>query len=461
MSFFKVRNISSDNTLESSLYNVRNNLISTKVLTEADGINYQVSNNTFYTTNFAANFDWSALGNGLTGTGASQSSNTKSIAIDSKGNIYIGADLITFDGVNMNGIVRWDGSNWYPLGNGLDGTCYSIAIDSKDNVYVGGTFTSLGGTGGLTVNNIAKWSPSINSWSALTGTSGIGLNNTCLSIAIDSNDNVYAGGVFTSAGGISNTVRIAKWSPSTSVWSALTTGVVGPTVCKSIAIDSNDNVYIGGQFGGAGGVTANNIAKWNGYNWYPLGTGLNDVCNSIAIDSNDNVYAGGVFTSTFGGTPGTLNRIAKWSPSIGVWSALGTGLNAGCTTIAVDSNDNVYAGGSFTDISGAGGLIVNNIAKWSPSTSVWSALGDGLNGSCNSIAIDSNDNVYSIGNFTSTQGGPPNALFRAGYYSNQTYINLVYNSQKLKTIRGPADSALVFINSNTNKAFNIDINYLL
>ena len=283
MSFFRVRNINSDNTLQQSLYQLNNNLITTKVLTDADvsnGINYNVSNNTFYTSNFGANFDWSALGTGLGGT-------CNSIAIDSKGNVYIGGNFTTAGGVSANNIVRWDGSNWYQLGDGLDNGCYSITIDSNDNVYAGGSFTTAGG---VSVNNIAKWSPSTGVWSTL----GSGLNGTCNSIAIDSNDNVYVGGQFTSAGGITGTDYIAKWSPSTSTW-------------------------------------------------LPLETGLGYTCYSVAIDSNDNVYAGGDF--------------------------------------------------------------VKNIA----------------------------------------------------YYSNQTYMNLVYNSRKLKTIRGPADSTLVFVNSDTNKAFNIDI----
>ena len=62
---FRISNINSNLTLESSLYSVRNNLINTKVLTDEDGVNSQVSNNTFYTSNFAPNFDWSALGSGL------------------------------------------------------------------------------------------------------------------------------------------------------------------------------------------------------------------------------------------------------------------------------------------------------------------------------------------------------------------------------------------------------------
>ena len=113
---FRISNINSSLTLERSLYSVGNNLISTKVLTEEDGTNYTVSNNTFYTSNFVPNFDWSALGSGLSGTPSPP-------------------------------------------------VCYSIAKDSRGNFYVGGDFTEAGGV--VSVNNIAKWNPSTSSWSPL------------------------------------------------------------------------------------------------------------------------------------------------------------------------------------------------------------------------------------------------------------------------------------------------------
>ena len=114
--------------------------------------------------------------------------------------------------------------------------------------------------------------------------------------------------------------------------------------------------------------------------------------NAIAFDSNDNLYVGGTFTDI----NGILNtsRIAKWDGL--TWSALGTGLNNTCESIAIDSNDNVYVGGSFLSAGGVAGT--SRIAKWDGLN--WSALGQGVNNSCRSIAIDSNDNVYAAGIFS-------------------------------------------------------------
>jgi hypothetical protein len=358
------------------------------------------------------NYHWSALGSGITGE-------ISSIAIDSLNNVYAVGQFTSAGGVPANNIAKWNPntSTWSALTSGLNDYVESIAIDSLNNVYVAGYFTSAGG---VPVNYIAKWNPNTSTWSALgsgLGPSGIDI----YSIAIDSLNNVYVGGYFTNAGGVSVN-NIAKWNPNTSTWSALTSGINYFII--SIAIDSADNVYVGGQFTSAGGVSAKNIAKWNPNTstWSALGTGTNtggDInVKSVAIDSANNVYIGGSFT-TAGGVP--ANYIAKWNPNTSTWSALGNGLTTtdvffGARSIAIDSLNNVYAGGYFTT---AGDVSANYIAKWNPNTSIWSALDNGLTGggtynSAASIGIDSANNLYVSGIFTTAGTVPANNIAKWG-----------------------------------------------
>ena len=86
---------------------------------------------------------------------------------------------------------------------------------------------------------------------------------------------------------------------------------------------SGTNLYAGGYFTTAGGVAANNIAKWDGSAWSALGSGMNGQPDVYALAvSGTNLYAGGCFT-TAGGVP--ANNIAKWDGS--AWSALGSGMD--------------------------------------------------------------------------------------------------------------------------------------
>ena len=187
---------------------------------------------------------------------------------------------------------------------------------------------------------------------------------------------------------------------------------------------SGTDLYAGGYFTTAGGVTANNIAKWDGSAWSALGSGMGGIdleCQcaggerdqslrrgilhhggrgdgqrhrqmgrqrlvglglggewrivcALAV-SGTNLYAGGGFT-TAGGVP--ANCIATWDGS--AWSALGSGMNWQRSSALAVSGTNLYAGGYFTT---AGGVTANYIAKWNGSA--WSALGSGMSGSTPSM----------------------------------------------------------------------------
>ena len=295
---------------------------------------------------------WSALGSGV-------SSWVYAIAV-SGSDVYAGGGFTTAGGDSVNCIAKWNGTSWSALGSGVSsyGAVRAIAVSGSD-VYAGGDFTTAGG---VSANCIAKWNGS--SWSAL----GSGVNRDVYAIAVNGSD-VYAGGDFTVAGGVSAN-NIAKWNGTS--WSALGSGVNGGVL--AIAVSGSD-VYAGGYFTTAGGVSANHIAKWNGASWSALGSGVDGETYypwvyAITVSGSD-VYAGGDFT-TAGGV--SANRIAKWNGTSwsALWSALGSGMTGGVWALAVNGSD-VYAGGDFTV---AGGVIANYIAKWNGAS--WSALGSGM-----------------------------------------------------------------------------------
>jgi hypothetical protein len=67
---------------------------------------------------------------------------------------------------------------------------------------------------------------------------------------------------------------------------------------------SGDDVYAGGYFTTAGGVPANSIAKWDGASWSALGSGTNFLIDANAV-SGRGVYVGGYFNFA-GGKPSSF-----------------------------------------------------------------------------------------------------------------------------------------------------------
>jgi hypothetical protein len=175
------------------------------------------------------------------------------------------------------------------------------------------------------------------------------MNDSVHALAVSGTD-LYAGGYFTHATNAGpsavNVNYIAKWNGST--WSALGSGMgVGDYPHVSALAVWGTDLYAGGSFtyatnAGPSAVKVNNIAKWNGSAWAPLGSGMDLYVYALAVSGPD-LYAGGYFT-TAGGSP--ANCIARWNGSD--WSPLGSGLNSGGVyTLAVSGGD-LYAGGWFT-----------------------------------------------------------------------------------------------------------------
>lgn len=252
------------------------------------------------------------------------------------------------------------------MGSGMNGNVVSIAVNGS-TVYAGGQFTTAGG---VAVSNIAKWDGS--SWSAM----GSGMDGVVWAIAV-SGSTVYAGGGFSTAGSVSAN-NIAKWNGSS--WSAMGSGT-GATV---FALgEDGSTIYAGGVFT----TPASHIAQWNGSSWSGMGSGMNDAVLAIVVTESA-VYAGGSFT-TAGGV--SADKIATWDGAS--WSGMASGMNNSVFAIAVDGST-VYAAGNFN-------TPTSNIAKWDGST--WSALGSGTNGIVYALAV-SGSNLYAGGGFT-TAGG--------------------------------------------------------
>jgi hypothetical protein len=81
-------------------------------------------------------------------------------------------------------------------------------------------------------------------------------------------------------------------------------------------------------------------------------------------------------------------------PTPYIYSALGTGLNGTCNALAIDNVGKVYAAGDFTK---AGGNPVNYVAVWDGKE--WSPVGPGLRGPCTTLAIDNEGTLYAAGVF--------------------------------------------------------------
>lgn len=300
---------------------------------------------------------WHAMGTGLSG------GNAYTIAIAPNGDVYVGGDFTSAGGVaNTTRIAKWNGSAWSSVtgASTANGTVNSIAFDALGNLYIGGNFTSIGGTA---ANRIAKLVlPS--TFTAM----GTGAGAAVVKVLVGPNGDVYAGGSFTSMGGVANTGRIARWSVTALAWTALATGIPtgGSEVVDGLAFGPNAILYVSGQFASAGGVTAANIASWNGVSFQPLSSGLAYSPSAVNVQGSNvingpqgSILVGGLFDSA--GTITLPDSMAFWNG--GGFTPLDIDLNGGpiVAGLAYGPDGTLYVGfgGTGTATASSSTIITN------------------------------------------------------------------------------------------------------
>lgn len=300
-------------------------------------------------------------------SGASQGG-VRAITVQGR-NVFIGGGFSEIGGVPANNIARWDGTNWWALGIGVDGPVYSLAAHGN-NLYVGGAFETAGGT---TAAHVAQWDGT--NWAAV-GERSFPFHVVALAVSTNGNE-VYAGHQEIGAAGGRYIFKFdgTDWTP---LGGGIYYNDALSTPVGAIAVDGND-VFLGGQFRNVGGVEATNLARWDGTNWWPVGGGVEfDVPGigttlkvaALAV-AGGKLYVGGNFTRTGDAIDSNVSNIARWDGTN--WFTFGRGVGFTVRALVVNGAE-VYAGGTIRNE--ARGFAAPGIAKWDGAN--WTPLGSGL-----------------------------------------------------------------------------------
>ena len=356
---------------------------------------------------------WAPLGAGL---GSGGGAIVNAIAASPNGNVYCGG---TFSGapaqnghpaVLVQGIAMWDGTLWNTLQQGVGGTTNTILAPADDRIIVAGQSSSFGP---YIAGGVAEWNGT--QWSVL----GQGNGGVYAMVEAPGGD-VYAAGAFTVSGGV-NCYRVARWDGER--WNALATGT--NNLCNAIARLNNGDIVVGGTFNMLSGVApmtpAGRIAKWNGTSWDTMGGGITangTAVNALAVRSNGDLIVGGNFNSISGVAAVGL---ARWNETLG-WAALNTNPAGTINAILPLPNGDLIVAGGFSTI---GGIAAGNIARWSE-LSGWSPLMSGTqngpNGTVYGLALASNGDILAAGDFT--QISPTTIRSRVSRYNGTTWTPL-------------------------------------
>jgi len=179
---------------------------------------------------------------------------------DSSGSIYGNGNLTIYSGSASPGIFKTTVSGardpGFNPGTGFNLLSYPLVVDSNDKIYVGGLFTTYSGSASA---GLVRINPNGTRDTAFNVATDI---RNVFAIAIDNNGKIYVGGTFTAYSG-SSANRIVRLNTDGSRDLAFNMGTGFDNTVKTIAIDSNNKVYVGGNFFTYSGSAVNGIVKLN------------------------------------------------------------------------------------------------------------------------------------------------------------------------------------------------------
>ncbi|MCP4536267.1 MAG: hypothetical protein GY832_03900 [Chloroflexi bacterium] len=291
---------------------------------------------------------------------------------------------------------QWDdlGLTSNPTTNGL---IIDVCVASDKSVYYAGFYDGLDGVAGR--DNIARYIPNTDTWQTLVGASDV--NATVAVVKEGPDKKIYIGGSFTQVNGDAggDADYIIVYDPATDAWEKLgVPNAVGATITAvdDMAWDSAGNLYVVGSFVKFANVAnADCIAKWDGSAWAAVGaTGLiiTDDLRAIAIDSDDNIFVGGAALNI--GGDANADYWAWWNGS--AWAAVDDiSLNGLVRDMTFDESGVLYVATDATNVDSVTGA--DYVFAWT-GTAV-EALGDGVSAAVYRIYIAPDGRIWITGAF--------------------------------------------------------------
>jgi len=180
--------------------------------------------------------------------------------LDQNNDLIVVGAFSQIGGQSIKNIARFDGTNFYPIGNPNFPVDIKAVAIYQNEIYIGGNFYPP-------YKGVAKWNGT--QWVSF-GDAFAGANEDVSALKVYRN-RLYAGGTWVNVG---NT-----YMPSIAAWDGVKWNGLGgiyydinPWGVVAQLLVHGDKLYVCGNFNRAAGLTVDNIAIWNDTNWCAMNT---------------------------------------------------------------------------------------------------------------------------------------------------------------------------------------------
>lgn len=341
------------------------------------------------------------------------------LALQSGGQIVAGGNFTIVNGASINRLARLntDGTlddTFLNGESGADAAVNALITQTDDRIVVGGAFANIDG---IVRHRIARLMTDGELDTSFNP--GAGADNTIFALNetfINGVREIYVGGAFSTLDGTASP-GVARLNDDGSVDTSFATGLgANGTVYAVVAYPTNSianagKVLVGGAFTNFNNVTVGNLVRLNTDGSvdtnFNMTAGANSAVRAITIQSDDNVLIGGDFTSVEGTA---LNHVARLNADGSVDTAFATSVGAGASStvnaIAVQPDNRIVLVGNFTQ---ANGVTRNSITRLLPTGAVDPTInfGDGANNNIYAVVIQPTDGMFVIGGDFTTYDDQP------------------------------------------------------
>ena len=283
-------------------------------------------------------------------------------AVQPDGKLLIGGSFNSVLGVSRNNIARLntDGTLDTGFDPNANGRVYSIAVQADGKILVGGFFNGPNSIGGQSRNRIAR----LDAATGLADSFDPNANHIVYSIVVQGDGKILVGGFFNGPNSIGGQPRnrIARLDATTGLADSFDPNA--DSFVLSIALQADGKILAGGEFGSIGGQARSGIARLDPTN------GLADSfdpnadfrVNAIAVQADGKILVGGEF-GLIGGQ--TRNNIARLHPATGLADSFDPNADHAVDSIVAQANGGILVGGDFRTI---GGQVRQSIARLDATT---------------------------------------------------------------------------------------------
>ena len=374
------------------------------------------------------------------------------VALQADGKTIVWGSFTGYNNATSNRIVRlltwWGIDTGFIVWGGFNNTVNAVAVQADGKIVVGGAFTNYSGTA---QNRITR----LTSTGARDTTFVIWAwcNNTVNALAIQADGKIIVGWTFTTYAWVAQS-RITRLSSTGARDATFVVGTGFDNTVSALAMQVDGKIVVGGAFTNYAGTPQNRMTRLSTTGardtTFNIGTGFNNTVSALVIETWGNIVAAGAFTN-YAWT--AINRIVRVTTTGArdVSYVVGSAFNNTVSTLALQTDGKIIAGGAFTNYSGTAQTRITRLSTtWARDTTLLSAW-VGFNNTVASLAIQSDGRVVAWGSFTTFNGFTENRFVRfyaTGARDNELVVFGFNNS--VLSIWLQSDNKIVVWGSFTN-----------